>query len=253
MLMMSCPAGAQSNTRARAVPEVRQEASAGSLNSINPPEAASRLEELKSALRDRSSLERVRAVEEIDASNTIDAATAENLLREALDDKDPLVSEAGFRALARRGDERVRLVSESDAEEYPGPTGELAKVRFAALRQDTSDLRELMWNGDAVVQEAAFEALASSDATAAIQALRAELQDPTSLYRLQTLELFVRSPYTNSSATLTPILELASEDHDSLIQERAKQVLAEKRAESRQNHAPVIQTGTDQSMRRSRP
>jgi len=234
LLAIGCLAGAQSNTDSRSVPAVRDEERAASPHSVNPSEVASRLEELKSTLRDRSSLKRVQAVEEIDASVTIDSATAENLLREAVDDQDARVAEASFRALVRRSTEQLQLVPESEAKKYPGPTGELAKVHFAAIHQDTAALGELMRNGDALVQEAAFEAWASRDTNAAIEGLKAELQDVMSLHRLETLELVIRSPYTNSHVTLMPILELASEDRDPRVQERAKQVLAQIRAENQQ-------------------
>jgi len=234
LLAIGCLAGAQSNTDTRAVPEVRNEERAASPHAVNASEAASRVEELKSTLRDRSSLKRVQAVEEIDASITLDSATAENLLREAIDDQDARVAEAAFRALVRRSTDQLQLVPESETEKYPGPTGELAKVHFAAFHQDTAALGELMRNGDALVQEAAFEAWASRDTNAAIEGLKAELQDVMSLHRLETLELVIRSPYTNSHVTLMPILELASEDRDPRVQERAKQVLAQIRAENQQ-------------------
>lgn len=234
-LALSGPMEAQSNAKSGATAQAQYEQPSGALNSIDPGDTAARLDDLLSRLRDPASLHRVQAVEAVAASNTIDADTANRILQEALDDKDPAVAEAALRALLGRGDEQLLQVRESDLERFPGETSELARVHIAAIHQDTPDLRELMRNGNALVQETAFEALASSDTAAAVESLKGEFADATSLHRLQTLELFIRSPYTNSSATLMPILKLASEDKDPMVQQRAKQVLAEKLNESRQN------------------
>lgn len=236
---ISYPAGAQINSQASAAAQDLREAPASASNSIDPTESAARLEALLSKLHNPSSLIRVQTIETIGASTTINEEAADNILRDALDDKDPRVAEAALQSLVRRGDEALSLVTETDLEKHPGETSELARARIAAMHQDTAALRELMSTGDAQAQKAAFEAMASIDTAAAVDALKAELLDLSSLHRLQTLELFVQSPFSSAPSTLIPILESLREDQDPLIRERAKQVLDQKTAESRQSSEPT--------------
>lgn len=190
----------------------------------NDAESA-RLERLVATVRDHASLLRVQALEAIDHTATFEEAAVERVFVEALDDADPLVAEAGLRALLHRGDEQLRLVRESDLLQHPGEASDLVRVRVAAGNQDAAVLRELMRSGSAVVEERAFEALAMLDAPTAVEALRGEFLDTASLHRLQSLELLIRSPYANDAKTLVPLLETASGDADPLVRARAKEAL----------------------------
>jgi hypothetical protein len=224
-LAVSCSLHAQSGSTAQAVAAERPVAAS---TSIDPVEATSQLNSLETRLSDRDSLQRVQTLQAIDASPAMSGETARRVLQNALEDKDPVVSEAALRALLNRGEEQLSLVRSVDLTRFSGETADLVRVHLAQHDQDVSALRDLMRNGDAVVQEAAFEALASSDAHAAIELLKDEFRDTDSLSRLQTLELFASSPYTNSPATLKPILEAASNDANPLIRDRAKELLEKK-------------------------
>jgi hypothetical protein len=180
---------------------------------------------------DRTVLARAEVLKEIDASPAIDHTAAVSILQNSLHDEDPLVREVALRALIRRDSTEDPVLSEAEVSSFQGEDAELAKVHFAAKQGDRATLRELITNGDAVVQESAFDALATNDVAEAVQVLHAELRDQRSLYRLQTLELFVRSAYTNSSSELLPVLQEAQEDKDPLVRDYAKQILKEKKAE----------------------
>jgi hypothetical protein len=193
-------------------------------------DSARQLDNLVAQLHNRNSVSRVQALEAIAASLTADNDKVNRVLRDALEDEDPMVEEAALRALMRRGEDPG--LTESELQRTLGESSELARVQTAARNQDASSLKELMRNGDAVVQEAAFAELAVQDRNAAVSALKEELFDRDSLYRLQTLELFARSPYANSNAMLMPILEEASRDEDAVVKERAESLLKEKKAES---------------------
>jgi hypothetical protein len=180
------------------------------------------------AFRDPSALTRVALLEQVDASPAFDQPAAVSLLQDALHDEDPLVREAALRALTVR-DSLVRpVLAEADAASFQGENAELARVHFAAKNEDTATLRELMQNGDAVVQETAFEALAATDAVGAVGALRAELRDTNSLYRLQTLQLLASSAYTSSPNELLPTLRELTQDQDPLVRDYAKGLLRQK-------------------------
>jgi hypothetical protein len=230
-LGIGCALGAQSGPDGQDLPDTSPQRSAVA-SSIDPVEASLQVDTLVSKFLDRSSLQRVQTLEEIDASPAIMPETLNSLMLDAMDDHDPLVAEAAVRALLARDDEQVLQVLDRHLKRYPGETMDLGRVRLAARSEDLTALRKLMRNGDALVQERAFEALAAYDTDAAVDLLKKEFEDPQSLYRLQTLELLVRSPYTNSSATLKPILELASRDSDPLIRDRGKQLLSENAAET---------------------
>jgi hypothetical protein len=197
--------------------------------SMDRVDAARALDGLVTQLQNRSSIHRVEAVEAIAASATADPEKVNRTLRDALEDEDPVVADAALSALVRRGEDPG--LTESELQRNRGEYSELARVQLAARNRDSSALKELMGNGDAVVQEAAFAELATEDPKAAVEALKEELFDRNSLYRVQTLELFVRSPYANSSATLMPVLEEASRDDDAMVKERAEAFLKEKQAE----------------------
>ena len=190
------------------------------------------------AFRDRSSLTRVELLEQMDASTAIHPETVISLLRDALNDDDLLVREAALRALIRRDSTQNPVLSEADIAAFQGENAELAKVHMAAKNSDLAMLKDLMQNGDAVVQESAFEALSTNDLPGAVEALQAELRDRQSLYRLQTLELLARSGSTNSPAQLLPILREIAEDPDPLVKDYANQILKEKTVEARGNQTP---------------
>ncbi len=171
-------------------------------------------------------------LKQIDTSPAIDQTTAVSILQNSLHDEDQMVRETALRALTSRDSAENPVLSEAEVSSFQGEDAELAKVHFAAKQGDRATLRELIKNGDAAVQEGAFEALATTDATEAVQVLHAELRDQSSLYRLQTLELFVRSSYTNSSSELLPILQEVEQDHDPLVRDYAKKILKEKKAEA---------------------
>jgi hypothetical protein len=200
--------------------------------SLDPADTALRFDSLAETLRDRSSLERVPTLEAIAASPDIAATSVESLLLGALEDRDPLVAEAALRALLAREDADVLPALERHLAQHIGENGEWVRVELAARKNDLTALRRLLRNGDALVQERAFEALASKDADAAVELLRKSFEDPASLHRLQTLDLFVRSPYTNSPATLVPMLELASKDRDPLVRDRGRQLLTQQQVET---------------------
>jgi HEAT repeat protein len=184
------------------------------------------------AFRNRSALRRAELLERVDSSPAFDEPAAVSLLQDALHDEDPLVREAALRALIRRDSEESPVLTEADAASFQGENAELAKVHFAAKNGDSATLRELIQSGDAVVQESAFEALATTDLPGAVGVLRTELRDEKSLYRLQTLELFTRSSYTNSRDQLLPVLREMVEDQDPLVREYANQKLKEKELEA---------------------
>jgi hypothetical protein len=164
----------------------------------------------------------------LDASPVLDQATAVSLFQDALRDADPLVGEAALRALLHRDSEQNRILSENEASRFQGETAELAKVHFAAIHRDAEALRELMRTGDAVVQESAFNALAAENTSGAIEDLKAEFDDRSSLHRLQSLELFLRSAYTSSPEVLEPLLRAASDDEDPLVSDYARDTLKDK-------------------------
>ena len=225
MLAASCAAGAQTepvNER----PEVARKAVA--LDALELNEHAAQLESLRSQLEDHSSLLRVQTMQTLGASITVDAETANAILQDGVEDRDPVVAEAALLAFLLRGDEQMAQVRAMDLSHFSGETRELAEVRLSSLSDDRSTLCELMKNGDAQVQQAAFDALAATDTTQAIDTLTAEFRDTTSLFRLQTLELLLRSPYTNSPAIAGALLEKARRDDDPLVQAFAVKALDEK-------------------------
>lgn len=219
---------AQCGQRPCAVSAARDEQAPAKAESMDVVDSARRLDSLIVRLHDHKSISRVEALETIATSVTADHEKVSRALRDALEDEDPVVADAALRALVQRGEDPGR--TESELQQTPGESSELARVQLAARDNDSSTLKELMRNGDAVVQEAAFASLAVQDRASAVEALREELFDRNSLYRLQTLELFVRSPYTNSNVML--LLEEATRDEDALVKERAETLLTEKRAEN---------------------
>jgi HEAT repeat protein len=192
---------------------------------------------------DRAVLTRAEVLKEIDASPAIDQTTAVSILQNSLHDEDPLVRETALSALTRRDSAENPVLPEAEVSSFQGEDAELAKVHFAAKNEDRATLRELIKNGNAPIQEGAFEALATSDLPEAIEVLHAELRDQSSMYRLQTLELFVRSPYTNSSKELLPILQEFDRDRDPLVRDYAKQILKEKKAEAAAENSHESQPG----------
>ncbi len=190
---------------------------------MDAPVAADRLLQ---AFRDPSSLTRVESLEAIDDSTAIAPETIVATLQEALHDDDPLVREAALRALLRRDNEQTPVLNQADVSAFQGETAELAQIHFAAKNADSSTLKDLMRQGNAVVQQAAFEALAATDLPGAIETLRAELQNTQSLYRLQTLQLLAESVYAESSSQLMPILQEVQHDRDPLLRAYARQLLA---------------------------
>jgi HEAT repeat protein len=187
---------------------------------------------------DRTVLTRAEVLKEIDASPAINQTTVVSILQNSLHDEDPLVREAALSALTRRDTTEDPVLSEAEVTSFQGEDAELAKVHFAAKNGDRGTLRELIKSDDAAVQESAFDALATTDVAEAVQVLHAELRDQSSLHRLQTLELFVRSAYTNSSSELLPILQEVQEDQDPLVRDYAKQILKEKKSEAAANQEP---------------
>jgi hypothetical protein len=198
-------------------------------STLDAPVAAN---QLLLAFRDSSSLNRVESLEQVDASPAINPEAAVSLLQEALHDQDQLVREAALRALLRRDNTQNPVLNEADVAAFQGENAELARVHFAAKASDTDTLKNLMQHGDAVVQESAFEALATTDLPGAVEALHQELRDTKSLFRLQTLQLLTRSGYTNSGEKLLPILREVSEDPDPLVRDFARQTLKDKNREA---------------------
>jgi HEAT repeat protein len=196
---------------------------------VDAPVAAN---QLVLAFHNESSLKRVSLLEQVDASTAINPEAAISLLHDSLRDDDQLVREAALRALIRRDSVQNPVLTEADVDSFQGENAELARVHFAEKNADTSRLKELMQQGDAVVQQSAFEALATTDLPGAVEALRAELRDTKSLYRLQTLQLLTTSSYTNSPNQLLPILREAAADQDPLVRDFANQTLKEKKQES---------------------
>jgi HEAT repeat protein len=180
------------------------------------------------AFRDPSALNRVELLEQVDASTAFDQPAAVSLLHESLYDEDQLVREAALRALTRRDSTANPVLGDADVAPFQGENAELARVHFAAKNEDTATLRDLIQSGDAVVQQGAFEALAATDVSGAVEALRAELRDAHSLYRLQTLDLLAGSAYTSSSNELLPTLRELTQDQDPLVRDYAKRLLRER-------------------------
>lgn len=197
-------------------------------STVDAPVAANRLIE---AFRDPSSLTRVQTLEQLDASTAIAPETIVATLRDSLRDSDPLVREAALRALIRRDNEQTPVLNEADVAGFQGESAELAKIHFAARNGDSSALKSLMQHGDAVVQQEAFEALASTDLPSAVDALYAEVRDTKSIYRLQTLELLLRSSYSPASTHLLALLQELTADPDPLVREAANQTLKARRSE----------------------
>jgi len=215
-------------------PDAARQRAANIPSTLDAPVAADRLIE---AFRDRSSLYRVTLLEQVDASPAIHPEAAVSLLQDALHDEDPLVREAALLALMRRDNLQAPVLNEADVAGFQGENAELARVHFAAKKEDTDTLKDLMQHGDAVVQESAFEALARTDLPSAIQALHDEIRDTKSMYRLQTLQLLTRSSCTNATNQLLPILRELSEDVDPLVRQFVDQVLKEKQPEARGTQA----------------
>ncbi len=188
--------------------------------------------QLISDFRTASALNRVQLLEQVDTSPAVDPAAAVALLRDALHDEDPLVREAALRALTVRDTTQAPLLSEADVEGFQGESAELARVHFAARNGDTDSLNDLMRNGDAVVQQGAFDALAATDLPRAVEALLAELRDTTSPYRLQTLQLLAGSSYAHAGEQLLPVLHELAEDTDPLVRAFAVQTLEAKSRET---------------------
>jgi hypothetical protein len=232
--VFNCAVGAQSGQNSSTVPSPQPlPAAPATLTSPDTGDAAehaARLDSLLAQVRDTSSLYRVQALAAIDASPAVDAETVRGLLHEMLEDRDPLVAQTALQALLRRGDEELAVIRETDLERFSGETKELAEVHLASSNRDVSALRALMKNGDAVVEQAAFEAFATNDARAAVDALMEDFRDTSSLSRLQTLELMIRSPYTNSAAVLMPVLEAASKDANPLVKATALRAIKERTA-----------------------
>lgn len=180
---------------------------------------------LLQALHEPSSLTRASLVDRVDQSPAFDEITALPLLQDLLQDSDPLVRESALHALLRRDNEANPTLSERDVADVQGQEAELAKVHFAAKKDDTRTLRDLILSGDAVVQESAFNALASRDALSAVQVLHSEFLDKDSLSRLQTLQLLIRSVYTNAPADLITTLQMAASDEDPLVRDYAQSAL----------------------------
>ena len=210
-------------------PDVAHQPIAEIPSTVDAPAAANHLIE---SLRDPSSLTRVQTQEQNDASTAIAPETIIATLQDSLHDSDPLVREAALRALIRRDNEQTPVLNEADVAGFQGESAELAKVHFAERNADSSTLKDLMQHGNAVVQQNAFEALASTDLSSAVEALLAEIRDTKSIYRLQTLELLTRSSYTNSSSQLLPILHELATDSDPLVRDFANQTWKEKQHES---------------------
>lgn len=198
-------------------------------SSIDAPIAA---DHLVHAFHNRSSLHRVALLEQIDSSAAIPPEAAVSLLQDALHDEDPLVREAALSALLRRDTTQTPVLSEAEVDAFQSENAELAKVHFATKNADTVKLKDLLQHGDAVVQESAFEALATTDLPGAIEALHAELRNTASVYRLQTLQLLTRSTYTNSSNELLAILQEMGEDPDPLVRDFARQTLKDKQKDA---------------------
>jgi len=198
-------------------------------STVDAPVAAN---QLTLAFRDSSSLNRVALLEQIDASPAINPETAVSLLQEALHDQDPLVREAALRALLRRDNIQSPVLNEADLAAFQGENADLARVHFAAKASDSTTLKELMQHGDAVVQQSAFEALATTDLPGALEALHAELRDTTSLHRLQTLQLLTRNSLTILPGQLLSLLGEATNDNDPLVRNYARQTLKEQQKET---------------------
>jgi HEAT repeat protein len=217
------PLAAAANTPADAA----QQRVANIPSTVDAPVVA---DHLIQAFRNRSSLHRVQLLEQIEASPAIPPETANALLQDALHDQDPLVREAALQALLRRDNVQTPVLNEADLVAFQGENAELAKVHFAARNEDTATLKDLLQHGNAVVQQSAFEALAATDLPGAIEALRTELRDTTSVYRLQTLELLTRS---NTAANqLLPLLYEFANDTDPLVRDYARQTLKEQQKEA---------------------
>lgn len=216
-LAMSGPAFAGEGTEASAAP----------FELLPAADQAVSADAMVSYLRDTSHLDRVQQMAFLGSTPVGDQAAITTLLRGALHDDDPLVGETALRALALRDNDQQRLVSEADTLPFLGESADLAKLEIAARDDDQATLLALMKSGDAVVQESAFEALAAKDTRAAIAALKAEFRNPTSLSRLQTLQLLARSSYTASSETLRALVQEATHDTDPLVRDFAQGLLGQ--------------------------
>ncbi len=176
----------------------------------------------------------------LDQSLQIDSQTAINFLKQALHDEDGAIKEAALAALTRRSQDDNSIISPSDLSGPESEAKQLAKVHFASLNQDQAGLIDLMKIGSAGTQQAAFDALATTDAVEATHQLVHEFQDKTSPSRLRTLELLVRSPYTGRPA-LFDLLHSASNDEDQVVKAYASQILTDlKDEETAQPSGPNI-------------
>lgn len=206
---------------------------ASALDALHAHDPVLAFELVASDFRDRAFGTRLQSLQLMDQSVAIDNLSLTNLLREALHDEDTAVSDYALQALSRRAQNENALLASSDIVSSDATTQQLARTRLAALGHDQSNLRELMRNGDGVVQSAAFEALAASDANIAFGDLIAEFQDTTSLHRQQTLELLVRTPFVDRQL-LGGVLQQASSDQDPLIKDFAVRALNQKNREDAQ-------------------
>jgi hypothetical protein len=183
---------------------------------------------------------RLQFLELIDRSLVIDPQTVNSLLRDALDDGDPLIRDYALRALTIRAREQPELLSSSDVPEGHGEAQQLARIHFAALRADTFTLLSFLRNGDAVVQSAALDRLAEYDSTSAIRELTNQFADQTSTNRLQTLDLLIRSPIADQSSVFR-VLEQAAHDPDPIIAAHARPVLNKRNTEAATPNAPNVE------------
>jgi len=201
-----------------------------SLHALDPQLA---VESVVADFRDHELGSRLQSLQLIDRSSTIDSQTVTSILREALLDEDTTVSDYAIGALARRTRTDSVVLVPSDLSGPDGGSQQLARVRLAAINHDLTALKEMMRKEDSVVQSAAFEALAVDDAASAAAELVSVFHDKSSLNRLQTLELLVRTRYTDHQV-LMQVLQQASADEDPLVKDYGKRVLDQENLERAQ-------------------
>jgi hypothetical protein len=176
---------------------------------------------------------RLLSLQLIDRSLVIDNETALNVLREALHDRDTVLSDCALDALARRVTPDNRLLLTSDLSGPETQARQLAEVSLAAADQDRASLLDLIRKGDGVVQSLAFETLAAKDPSSAIAELVSAFGDKASMTRVQSLELLIRTPYAERKLLLR-VLQQAAADEDPNVKNLASRTLDEENRERAQ-------------------
>jgi HEAT repeat protein len=103
----------------------------------------------------------------------------------------------------------------------------LAAIETAAESRDRQTLRSHLRDLDGAVQQAAFDALAGLDATAAIKELLLLIRDTSNLTRAQALCIFDQSALVDGD-TATGVLRSLLADPDAPVSDYAREALAQR-------------------------